>query len=76
MNHSDLDILLQEGEGSMLEYKETLSSSLSRELVAFANTVGGKIFSESGMTDQSEVSKTRMKPGHESRISHGTVTRR
>lgn len=43
MNKNDLSILLQEGEGSMLEYKESLSSALSRELVAFANTAGGKI---------------------------------
>jgi len=43
MKQADLDILLREGEGSMLEYKESLSSSLVRELVAFANTVGGKI---------------------------------
>lgn len=42
MNQSDLSILLQEGEGSMLEYKETISSGLARELVAFANTAGGK----------------------------------
>src|SRR6266852_1729036 len=27
----------------MLEYKETLSSSFARELVAFANSTGGKI---------------------------------
>ena len=43
MKQADLDILLRDGEGSMLEYKESLSSSLVRELVAFANTVGGKI---------------------------------
>ena len=43
MNRTDLSILLQEGEGSMLEYKETISSGLARELVAFANTAGGKI---------------------------------
>ena len=43
MNQRDLDILLHEGEGSMLEYKESLSSSLARELVAFANSAGGKI---------------------------------
>lgn len=43
MRQSDLDILLHEGEGSMLEYKETLSSSFARELVAFANSTGGKI---------------------------------
>lgn len=43
MNPSDLDILLQEGEGTMLEYKERLPSSFARELSALANTLGGKI---------------------------------
>jgi ATP-dependent DNA helicase RecG len=43
MKQSDLDILLREGEGPMLEYKESLSSSFARELVAFANSAGGKI---------------------------------
>jgi ATP-dependent DNA helicase RecG len=43
MKRSELEILLQEGEGSMLEYKESLSASFARELVAMANTAGGKI---------------------------------
>ncbi|MBI2231643.1 MAG: putative DNA binding domain-containing protein [Deltaproteobacteria bacterium] len=43
MRLADLDILVHEGEGSMLEYKESFSSSLARELVAFANSAGGKI---------------------------------
>jgi len=43
MKAADLDILRQEGEGVMLEYKESLSSSFARELVGFANTAGGKI---------------------------------
>ena len=43
MKQTDLDILLQEGEGSMLEYKESLSSSLARDLTAFANSSGGKV---------------------------------
>ena len=43
MKATDLDILRQEGEGNMLEYKEGLSSSFARELVAFANTAGGRI---------------------------------
>ncbi len=34
MKAADLDILLQEGEGVMLEYKESLPSSFARELVA------------------------------------------
>lgn len=43
MKHTDLDILLREGEGSMLEYKETFSPSLARDLTAFANSSGGRI---------------------------------
>ena len=43
MKQKDLDILLREGEGSMLEYKESLSSSFARDFVAFANSAGGKI---------------------------------
>ena len=43
MKAADLDILLQEGEGVMMEYKESLSTSFARELVALANTVGGRI---------------------------------
>jgi len=43
MKAADLDILLQEGEGVMLEYKEGFSASFARELVAFANTAGGRI---------------------------------
>ncbi len=43
MKPSDLAILLAEGEGSMLEYKESLSSSFARELAALANSAGGRI---------------------------------
>lgn len=43
MTAADLSILLQEGEGTTLELKESLSPSFARELVGMANTVGGKI---------------------------------
>ncbi len=43
MTPDQLDILLQEGESTTLEYKERLSSSFSRELVALENTLGGRI---------------------------------
>jgi ATP-dependent DNA helicase RecG len=43
MKKSDLEILLQEGEGTTLEFKENLSGSFAREVVALANTLGGKI---------------------------------
>ncbi len=43
MKPSDLKILIQEGEGTTLEFKENLSGSFARELVAMANTIGGRI---------------------------------
>jgi ATP-dependent DNA helicase RecG len=43
MTPSGLKILIQEGEGTTLEFKEAFSSSLAREMVAMANTIGGKI---------------------------------
>ena len=43
MTPNDLNILIQEGEGTTLEFKENLSSSFAGELVALANTIGRKI---------------------------------
>ena len=40
----DLDVILKEGEGYLVEFKESVSDSLSREMVAFANSSGGRIF--------------------------------
>jgi hypothetical protein len=57
MKRSELEILLQEGEGTMLEYKEGLSASFARELVAMANTAGGKILL--GVRDDSTVKGIR-----------------
>ncbi len=42
MKLTELDILRGEGEGTMLEYKESLSSSFARELVALANTAAAR----------------------------------
>jgi ATP-dependent DNA helicase RecG len=43
MKQTDLDILIREGEGSMFESRESLSSSFARDLAALANSSGGKI---------------------------------
>jgi ATP-dependent DNA helicase RecG len=43
MKAADLKILVQEGEGTTLEFKEGFSGSLAREIVAMANTIGGRI---------------------------------
>ncbi len=62
MNASELRILLAEGEGTMLEYKESLSASFAREVVALANTMGGRILlgvrddgSVAGLEDSNEL---------------------
>lgn len=43
MNKEHFDLLLSEGEGFTLEYKEGVSKDLASEMVAFANSRGGTI---------------------------------
>ena len=43
MDKRTFDLLLSQGEGFRLEYKEGISKDLSSEMVAFANSRGGKI---------------------------------
>ena len=43
MDKRTFDLLLSKGEGFHLEYKEGVSKDLSSEMVAFANSRGGKI---------------------------------
>ena len=52
MDKKDLDIILKEGEGYKIEFKEGLSG-LDREMVAFANASGGKIFI--GVSDDGKI---------------------
>lgn len=37
-------MILEEGEGYMLEFKRSVNTDLSKEMVAFANASGGRIF--------------------------------
>ena len=53
MTPADLEFLIQQGEGTTLEFKENLSSSFAREVVALANTIGGKILL--GVSDSGSV---------------------
>ena len=57
MKPADLKILVQEGEGTTLEFKESLSGSLAREMVALANTIGGRILL--GVRDDGSVAGLR-----------------
>lgn len=52
MDKNERDIILKEGEGYKIEFKESLSG-LEKELVAFANSSGGRIFL--GVTDEGKI---------------------
>lgn len=52
MKEKELQLILEEGEGYKIEFKETLSN-LDKEIVAFANATGGRIFL--GITDDRKV---------------------
>ncbi|MBA3065194.1 helix-turn-helix domain-containing protein [bacterium] len=43
MNKNELELLLSQGEGYNLEFKENFSKNIGREICAFANAAGGKI---------------------------------
>jgi ATP-dependent DNA helicase RecG len=40
----ELKIIIKEGESYKIEFKESLTSEIARELTAFANSAGGRIF--------------------------------
>ncbi len=52
MNKDELQLILEEGEGYRIEFKESMTS-IDKELVAFANSSGGRIFL--GITDNKKI---------------------
>jgi ATP-dependent DNA helicase RecG len=44
MNEKELEFILKKGEGQLVEFKETINKNLAKEIVAFANSSGGKIY--------------------------------
>ena len=52
MNKKELEIILKEGEGYKIEFKEKISG-MDKDLVAFANSSGGRLFV--GLTDYGRV---------------------
>jgi ATP-dependent DNA helicase RecG len=52
MDKKELNIILNEGEGYKIEFKEKISG-IDKEMVAFANSSGGRIFF--GITDKGEI---------------------
>ena len=44
MTQQDIEAVVQSGEGYKIEFKRNVNSDLPKELVAFANSSGGRIF--------------------------------
>ncbi len=59
MDKTELDIILKEGEGYKVEFKEGINS-LDKEIVAFANASGGKILL--GVADDGTICKQENAP--------------
>ena len=66
MTQEDLQNILLTGEGHHIEFKRSINSDLSKEITAFANADGGKIFI--GITDQNTVFGTDVSNDTRSRI--------
>jgi ATP-dependent DNA helicase RecG len=58
MNEKDFELILKTGESFFVEFKERLDKSLAKEIVAFSNSQGGKIFI--GITDNGEIKGIRI----------------
>ena len=44
MDKDELKTMLQEGEGLKIEFKESFDKSIAKDIVAFANSEGGRVF--------------------------------
>ena len=44
MMEQNLEAIIQSGEGYQVEFKRNVNSDISKEVVAFANSSGGRIF--------------------------------
>ncbi|MFT4244737.1 MAG: RNA-binding domain-containing protein [Candidatus Woesearchaeota archaeon] len=53
MNRDELELILQKGEGQFIEFKESFDKSFTKEVVAFSNASGGKIFI--GISDDGKI---------------------
>jgi len=65
MDKKEVNIILKEGEGYKIEFKESISG-LEKELAAFANASGGKIFL--GVTDGGKIKGIKITNELKSRI--------
>lgn len=66
MTQHELDTIIQSGEGYKTEFKRNINTDLSKELVAFANASGGRIFI--GIEDNDVVSGIRIDNALKSKV--------
>ena len=66
MNEQELEFILQEGEGLKIEFKEAFDKSLAKEICAFANSKGGRIFI--GISDDGKIKGIKITNGLRSQI--------
>jgi len=65
MDKKELEIILKEGEGYRIEFKESIKN-VDKELVAFANSSGGKVLI--GITDEGDIKGITVTNNLKSRI--------
>lgn len=65
MNKDELQLIIEEGEGYRIEFKESMTS-IDKELVAFANSSGGRIFL--GITDSKKIKGVKITNKFKSQI--------
>ncbi|MFH1365153.1 MAG: ATP-binding protein, partial [archaeon] len=53
MNKKEFKFILSEGEGQFIEFKEKFGEGFVKEIVAFVNSIGGRIFL--GVNDEGEI---------------------
>lgn len=67
LTKKDLEIILQEGEGQTIEFKESFTPSVTQDIVAFANAIGGNIFI--GADDSGKIKGINVTNGLKSQIT-------
>lgn len=71
MDAEELQQILEEGEGQRIEFKESLAN-LDKELVAFANASGGRIFV--GITDGRKINGAKISNRLKSQVQDAAST--
>lgn len=68
MNKEEINFLVSQGEGYNVEFKESFSSSLDKDICAFVNANGGKVLI--GVSDDGKIKGTKITNRLKSQISH------